>query len=197
MTKQEKLSKISNNLTVAIAEEKARRAAAEAEYYANVHRLQKGAQEMKEAVYNEPDEPQGEQEQPVVWADGKQHTAAIVARRILRKLPPIPYNCSVDISINHYTEGIVSLQVKGYNPNRKGHEFAEVWINGYEDEEKQAEIVAAWFKNTEDLFAFKPDNGHVAEPIAHALDAIWGGSDPVSELNDIVDGVVRKEADNE
>lgn len=197
MTKQEKLSKINNSLAIAIAEEKAKKAAAEAAYHENVHRLQKGAQEMREAVYNEPDEPQEEQEQPVVWTDGRQHTAAIVARRILRKLPKIPYNCSVDISINHYTKDMVSIQVKGYNPNRKGNEFTEMWLNGAESEEQQAETVAGWFKETEEMFAFKPNNDHLAEPIARALDAIWGGGDPVAELNDIVDGVVRKEADNE
>lgn len=195
MTKSEKIAKINAKLTADIAALKAQREQTIADYYAKVAELQRAACEAKNAATD--DEPQEEQEQPVVWTDGKQHTAVIVARRILRKLPPIPYNCSVDISVNHYTKNMVSIQVTGYNPNRKGNEFTDMWLNGVESEEQQAEIVAGWFKETEEMFAVKPTNDHVAEPIARALDAIWGGGDPVGELNDIVDGVARKEADNE
>lgn len=197
MTKSEKIAQINAKLTADIAAVKAQKEQTIADYYAKVAELQRAACEAKNAATDdEPGEPQ-DNDQPAQWLNGKQHTAAIVARRILRKLPPIPYNCSVDISINHYTKDMVSIQVKGYNPNRKGNEFSEMWLNGYEDEDKQAEIVAGWFKATEELFAVKPTNDHLAEPIARALDAIWGGGDPVGELNDIVDGVARKEADNE
>jgi hypothetical protein len=195
MTKSEKIAQINAKLTADIAAVKAQKEQTIADYYAKVAELQRAACEAKNAAND--DEPQEEQEQPVVWTDGKQHTAAIVARRILRKLPKIPYNCSVDISINHYTKDMVSIQVKGYNPNRKGNEFTDMWLNGVESEEQQAETVAGWFKETEEMFAFKPNNDHLAEPVERALDAIWGGGAPVGELNDIVDGVVRKEADNE
>lgn len=88
MTKQEKLSKINNKLDVSIAEEKAKKAAADAEYYAILHRLREGAQEMREAVFNEPDDPQ-DNDQPTQWLNGEQWSCAVVARRILNKLPKL------------------------------------------------------------------------------------------------------------
>lgn len=71
-----------------IAEAKATRAKAEANYYANVLDLQKSAQEMREAVNKEPDEPQ-DGDQPTVWLNGEQWSCAVVARRILNKLPKL------------------------------------------------------------------------------------------------------------
>lgn len=88
MTKQEKLSKINNELIVAIAAEKAKRAKAEADYHTNVRDLQRSAQEMRESVQNEPDEPQ-DNEQPTQWINGEQWSCAVVARRILNKLPKL------------------------------------------------------------------------------------------------------------
>jgi hypothetical protein len=73
---------------VAIAKEKAIRAKAETDYYTNVHHLQKEAQEMSEAVYKEPDEPQ-DGDQPTQWLNGEQWSCAVVARRILNKLPKL------------------------------------------------------------------------------------------------------------
>ena len=89
MTKQEKLSRINNELTVAIAAEKAIRAKAEADYYANVRDLQRSAQEVRESVQNEPDDPEEPQEQQTQWLDGTQWSCAVVARRILNKLPKL------------------------------------------------------------------------------------------------------------
>ena len=194
MTKQEKIAQINAKLTADIAAAKAQKEQTIAEYYAKVAELQRTACEAKNTATD--DEPMATIEEPIVWLDGSQHTAAIVARRILRKLPTIPYSCSIDISVNHYTQDMISLQVKAYNPNKEGNMFAEMWINGFEDESRQAEIVDGWIKETESLFTYKQDNSHVAEPFGRALDAIFGGN-PVDELNDIVDGVVRKEADNE
>ena len=191
MTKQEKLSRINNNLTVAIAEAKATRAKAEADYYANVRDLQRGAQEMREAVNNEPEEPQ-DGDQPTVWLNGEQWTAAVVARRILNKLPSIPYNCSFDISLNHYTEEGISVQIKAYNPHCKEKCFEDVWLCKYNEPEKQAADISDWLERAEKLLSCKPTNDHVAEPLGHALDTMFGGN-PLDDFPTLE----RKEADNE
>ena len=191
MTKQEKLSRINNNLTVAIAAEKARRAAAEADYYARVHRLQKGAQEMREAVNNEPDEPQ-ENDQPTQWLNGEQWTAAVVARRILNKLPNIPYNCSVDIALNHYAEDGISLQIKSYTPHCKEKCFEEVWLCKGDEPEKQAADISDWLERAEKLLSCNPTNDHVAEPFRRSFDAIFGGN-PLDDFPTLE----RKEPSNE
>lgn len=189
MTKSEKIAQINAKLTADITAVKAQKEQTIADYYAKVAELQRAACEAKNAAKD--DEPQEEQEQPVVWTDGHQHTAAIVARRILRKLPPIPYNCSIDISVNHYTKDMISLQVKGYNPNREGNAFTEVWLSGAESVEQQEEAVSGWIKETESLFAYKPDNSHVAEPIGSLLDNVFGGN-PLDDFP-----TIRKEAGNE
>lgn len=191
MTKQEKLSKINNELTVAIAAEKATRAKAEANYYANVRDLQRGAQEMREAVYNEPDEPQ-DNDQPTVWLNGEQWSCAVVARRILNKLPKIPYNCSIDIALNHYAEDGISLQLKAYNPHCKEKCFEEVWLCKGDEPEKQAADISDWLERAEKLLSCKPSNDHVAEPIGSALDAMFRGN-PLDDFPTLE----RKEADNE
>lgn len=190
MTKNEKLSKIDNELTVAIAAEKVTRAKAEADYYANVRDLQRGAQEMREAVYNEPEEPQ-DGDQPTVWLNGEQWTAAVVARRILKKLPSIPYNCSIDISFLHYTENGINLQLKAYNPNRKGNCFESLWMYEHDEPEKQAADISDWMERVDKLLSYKPTNDHVEEPIGSALDAMFGGN-PLDDFP-----TLRKEAENE
>ena len=191
MTKQEKLSRINNNLTVAIAEAKATRAKAEADYYANVRDLQRGAQEMRESVQNEPDDPQ-ENDQPTQWLNGEKWTAAVVARRILNKLPDIPYNCSVDIALNHYAEDGITLQLKAYNPHRNEKCFEEVWLCKDDEHEKQAADISDWLERAGKLLACKPSNDHVAEPLGHALDAMFGG-DPLDDFPTLE----KKEANNE
>lgn len=147
MTKSEKLSKINNNLVIAIAEEKAKRAAAESEYYATVHRLQKGAQEMREAVYNEPDE----QEEPTVWLDGSQHSAVIVARRVLRKLPHLNYKKeSFRISISPSYFGGCGLRLVYINTidDAKGCASCELYAKDTQDE--QAKKIDLWLKDTDE-----------------------------------------------
>lgn len=157
MTKSEKLSKINNNLIVAIAEEKAKKAAAESEYYATVHRLQKGAQEMREAVYNEPDEqeePQGQdepQEQPTVWLDGSQHSAVIVARRVLRKLPRLNYKKeTISISLTPSYFGGCSLEIKYINTIDKFEGYKSCTLYATKDTpEEQSEKIDQWLKDVE------------------------------------------------
>lgn len=191
MTKQEKIAEINAKLTADIAAAKAQKEQTIADYYAKVAELQRAACDAKNHAVDD-DEHETASENPVVWVDGKQHTAVIVARRILRKLPSIPYNCSIDISLLHYTENGVSLQVKAYNPDRKGNCFESLWMYEHDEPEKQAADISDWLERTEKLLACKPDNDHVAEPIASALDAMFGGN-PLDDFPTLD----RKEADNE
>lgn len=148
MTKREKLSKINNNLIVALAEENAKKAAAESEYYATVHRLQQGAQEMREAVYNEPDE---QEEQPTVWLDGSQHSAVIVARRVLRKLPRLNYKKeTIIISLTPSYFGGCSLEVKYINTIDKSEGYKSCTLYATKDTpEEQSDKIDQWLKDVE------------------------------------------------
>lgn len=149
MTKQEKLSKISNNLAVAIAEEKAKKVAAEAEYYANVHRLQKGAQEMREAVANEPDEPQ-ENDQPTQWLNGEQWSCAVVARRILNKLPKLNFpKESIYIEISPSYFGGCALSFRYINTIDKASGVTSCELLSKDTSEEQEKKVDLWLKDVE------------------------------------------------
>lgn len=149
MTKQEKLSKISNNLQVAIAEEKAKKAAAEAEYYVRVHRLQKGAQEMREAVYNEPEEPQ-DNDQPTQWLNGEQWNCAVVARRILNKLPKLNHpkeSFYIELSPSYF--GGCGLSFRYINTIDKASGVTSCELLAKDTPEEQAAKVDLWLKDVE------------------------------------------------
>lgn len=149
MTKQEKLARINNELTISIAEEKARKAAAEADYYANVHRLQKGAQEMRDAIYKEPDEPQ-DGDQPTQWLNGEQWTAAVVARRILNKLPKLNYpkeSFYIEISPSYF--GGCGLSFRYINTINKASGVTSCELTANDEPEEQAQKIDCWLKKVE------------------------------------------------
>lgn len=149
MTKQEKLARINNNLTIAIAEEKAKRAKADADYYANVRDLQKGAQEMREAVNREPEEPQ-EGDQPTQWLNGEQWSCAVVARRILNKLPRLTHpkeSFYIEISPSYFGGCGLSFRYINTIDKAKGVTSCELLAN--DEPEEQAHRVDLWMKEVE------------------------------------------------
>ena len=191
MKKSEKIEEINNRLKIAIASEKTKLAEAEVEYRKSVTSLMAKAQIKREEATDDPEEPQ-DGDKPTVWLNGEQWSCAVVARRILNKLPKIPYNCSVDISLLHYTEKGVSLQIKAYNPHRKENCFESRWLYEHDEPEKQAADISDWLERAENLFAYKPANDHVAEPLGSALDSFFGGN-PLDEFPTLG----REEAGNE
>lgn len=149
MTKQEKLSKINNELTVAIAAEKAKRAKADADYYANVRDLQKGAQEMREAVCREPDEPQ-DGDQPTQWFNGEQWSCAVVARRILNKLPKLNYpRESFYIEISPSYSGGCGLSFRYINTIDKASGITSCELLSRQEPGEQEAKVDLWLKEVE------------------------------------------------
>lgn len=149
MTKQEKLGRINNELTVAIAAEKAKRAKAEADYYANVRDLQKGAQEVRKSVQNEPDEPQ-DNDQPTVWLNGEQWTCAVVARRILNKLPKLNYpkeSFYIEISPSYF--GGCGLSFRYINTIDKASGLTSCELLSRQDPEEQAQKIDLWLEEVE------------------------------------------------
>lgn len=150
MTKQEKLSKINNELTVAIAKEKAIRAKAEADYYANVRDLQSGAQEMRESVYNEPGDPDEPQEQQTQWLNGEQWSCAVVARRILNKLPKLNSTReSIYIEISPSYLGGCVLSFRYINTIDKASGLASCELRKEDEPEEQARKIDLWLKEVE------------------------------------------------
>lgn len=190
MTKKEKIAEINHRFQMAVASEKTKLAEAEVEYRKRVTCLMAQAQIKREEATDDPEEQQ-DNDKPTVWLNGEQWTAAVVARRILNKLPKIPYDCSIDISMNNYSEDGLSLQIKAYNPYCKEKCFEEVWLCNGDEPEKQAADISDWLERAGKLLACKPTNDHVEEPFGSAFDALFGGN-PLDDFP-----TIRKEADNE
>lgn len=149
MTKQEKLSKINNELIVAIAAEKAKRAKAEADYHTKVRDLQKSAQEMRESVQNEPDAPQ-DNDQPTVWLNGEQWTCAVVARRILNKLPKLnspKESFYIEISPSYF--GGCAISFRYINTIDKASGVTSCELLPRQEPEEQAQKIDLWLKEVE------------------------------------------------
>lgn len=184
MTKQEKINEINAKLTAAIAVEKAKKEQHIADYYQRVAELQQRAVEKKNAATDDPEDPKTEN--PVVWINGKQWTCAVVARRILNKLPDIPYNCAISIDIQHYNKGAISLTAKAYNPDTD-EKFLELYLASFMEAEEQASRMDKWLEDAENFFGKEATDEHVNE-----IDTLFGGN-PLDDFPSIE----RKEADNE
>ena len=185
MKKSEKISEINNRLSVAIAEEKTKLAKAELEYRERVTVLMAQAQIKREEAADDPDEPQ-DNNKPTQWLNGEQWSAAVTARRIINRLPKIPYNCAIGIDIQHYNKGAVSLAVKAYNPSPEDEKFVSLYLAGHMEDEEQAAYTEKWLEDIEKHFSVEADDEH-----AFGLNAMFGGN-PIDEIP-----TIREEAGNE
>lgn len=134
--------------------------------------------------------------QETVYCDGSEHSARIVARRLINKMPHIPIN------------GYLNVNVVRYACGDNQEYFVSVFYGDGQDNETEvfsarrhtAELEAAFMEKARRLFAEEPESGnsHVAEPMASALDAVFGGN-PVEEFDNLISDTVkdRKEGENE
>lgn len=138
----------------------------------------------------------GFQPQETVYCDGSEHSARIVARRIINKLPHIPRNGSLNVHVvwdiyGNNQEYFVSVSY-GDRLNRETEIFSA--------QRHTAELEAAFVEKARRLFAEVPESGnsHVAEPMARALDAVFGGN-PLEQVDNLISDTIKdgKEGGNE
>jgi len=138
----------------------------------------------------------GFQQRETVYCDGSEHSARIVARRLMNKMPHIPAGGFLNV---HIVED-------GFADN---HEyFVSVWYgNGLRNGNTifapgchTAESEASFFEEVRRMFDDKAEGGnsHVAEPLSRALDAVFGGN-PVEQVDNLISDTVTsgKEGGNE
>lgn len=125
----------------------------------------------------------GFQPQQAVYCDGSEHSARIVARRLINKMPHIPRNGYLNVHVLRDTyvdhpEYFVSL----FYGDRLHCENA-IFAPG----RHTAEFEAEFMEKARRLFAEEPESGnsHVAEPMASALDAVFGGN-PVEQVDNLI-----------
>ena len=150
MTKSEKIAAINAKLTADIAAEKARKEQMIADYYAKVAALQREACEAKSVATDDPEDTSQENEHPAQWLNGEQWSCAVVARRILNKLPKLNYpKESFYIEISPSYLGGCSLTFRYINTIAQDSGIVNCELTSREEPDEQAAKVVLWLKEVE------------------------------------------------
>lgn len=178
----------------AIAKYKAIMADVNAQLYADVAQIKAEIQQVKiecekqcAAAEDDP-ETMGELPRQTVYCDGSEHSARIVARRLINKMPHIPKygHLYVHVVMDTYCDSqeyYVSV-LYGDRHNNETEIFSA--------QLHTAESEAAFVEKARRMFAEEPESGnsHVADPIASALGAVFGGN-PVDQADNLISDTVK------
>lgn len=136
------------------------------------------------------DDPETMMELPqleTVYCDGSEHSARIVARRLINKMPHIPKDGYLFVHVIRDDNGafFVSISAHGKSPDDDIHEIFSKCTH-------TAEFEAAFIDKARKLFAEEKEigNSHVAEPLSRALDAVFGGN-PVEQVENLISETVK------
>lgn len=145
----------------------------------------------------EPDKEQSQlnPQQETVYCDGSEHSARIVARRLINKMPHIPAGGSISVSIIRQDDGEFFVYASEIVKNTD-----KFIITTFSKEIHDEQYEAEFFRKAREKFKSYEDkvNSHVAVPMARALDAIFGGN-PVDEVNNLISDTIKggKDGSNE
>jgi hypothetical protein len=149
MKKSERIAEINNRLNIAIASEKTNLAEAEVEYRKNVTCLLAKAQISREEATDDPEE-QKDNDQPAVWLNGEQWSCAVVARRIINKLPKLnspKESFYIEISPSYF--GGCGLSFRYINTIDKTGGYTSCELSAKDEPEDQAQKIDIWLKEVE------------------------------------------------
>jgi hypothetical protein len=149
MKKSEKISEINNRLQIAINSEKTKLAEAELEYRKRVTSLMAQAQIKRDEATDDPEEQQY-CDQPTQWLNGEQWSCAVVARRILNKLPKLnspKESFYIEISPSYF--GGCGLSFRYINTIDKASGVTSCELLAKDEPEEQAQKVDLWLKEVE------------------------------------------------
>jgi hypothetical protein len=133
--------------------------------------------------------------QETVYCDGSEHSARIVARRLINKMPHVQKGGSLSVNIIHDNDGIFFVGVFEQGEKKEDY-ISTTFAKSYHD----AEFEADFMEKARKLFEKEPESGNsnVAEPISRALDAFFGGN-PVEQVDNLISDTIKdgKEGGNE
>ena len=135
--------------------------------------------------------------QQTVYVDGSEHSARIVARRMINKMPHIPKDGYLFVHVIRDDDGdfFVSISARGKSPDDN---IAKIFSKSTHTAESESEFV----EEAREMLTMYEDNNnsnsHVAEPLSRALDAVFGGN-PVKQVENLISDNVKdgKEGENE
>lgn len=179
-----------------IAEVNAQEATTVAQLKAEIQQA-KAECEQQCAAAEDDQEPAKEQtQQETVYCDGSEHSARIVARRLINKMPHIPKNGYLSVHVVRDTYGDNQEYFVSVSCSNKINYESKI----FSAQRHTAELEAAFVEKVHRLFAEEPESGnsHVAEPMARALDAVFGGN-PVEQVDNLISDTIKngKEGGNE
>lgn len=132
-------------------------------------------------------------QQQTVYVDGSEHSARIVARRLINKMPHIPKDGYLFVHVIREDLGAFFVSISAHGNSTDIHEIFSKFTH-------TAEFEAAFIERAHRLFAEEPESGnsHVAEPLSRALDAVFG-CNPVEQVDNLISDTVKsgKEGGNE
>lgn len=133
--------------------------------------------------------------QQPVYCDGSEHSARIVARRLINKMPHIQKGGYMFVHVLKNEDGECFVSVTESSGTNDKY-VSEIFQKEYHSEEFEAEFM----EKARRIFAEEQEsgNGHVAEPMARALDDVFG-CNPVEESDNLISVTVKdgKEGGNE
>lgn len=183
-----------------LADVEARRTTEVAQLKAEIQQVKAECEQQCAAAEDDPEpdkeQPQPQPQQETVYCDGSEHSARIVARRLINKLPHIPAGGSIHVQVVEDTYADHEYFVSVSYGSRQRLYDTEIFAPG----RHTAEFEAAFVEKTRRMFAEEPESGnrHVAEPLSRALDAVFGGN-PVEQADNLISDTVKdgKEGENE
>lgn len=147
------------------------------------------------AVEDDPETAKEQAQPETVYCDGSEHSARIVARRLINKMPHIPEGGYLFAHVHADSDGGYFVCVTAGASRERGNVY-EIFTAEYHT----AEFEADFLDKCRRLFADEPESGnsHVAEPLSRALDAVFGGN-PVDQVDNLIADTVKegKEGCNE
>ena len=129
-----------------------------------------------------------QQQQETVYCDGSEHSARIVARRLINKMPHISKKGFLYVHVvGDFYDNNQEYFVSVYYGDKLNHE-TEI----FSAQRHTAELEASFVEKVRRLFEEDPESGnsHVAEPMARALDAVFGGN-PVKQVFNLISDTVK------
>lgn len=162
------------------------------------YEIQQTKSECEQQCADAEDDPETMRELPqqTVYCDGSEHSARIVARRLINKMPRIPAGGFLHV---HIVED-------GFADNHDY--FVSVWYGRGQNTintifaagRHTAKFEDDFVEKSSRMFDEEPESGnsHVAEPLSRALDAVFGGN-PVEQVDNLISDTIKdgKEGGNE
>lgn len=171
---------------------KAQLAAAVAQYKCEIQQTKAECEKLCAAAKDDPEPEKEQPQQATVYCDGSEHAARIVARRIINKMPHIQKGGYLFVHIIRNDGGCFV----GVSEQGEGDYISTVFSKDGHCEKSES----AFVEKARRLFAEEPEigNSHVAEPMASALDALFGGN-PVEQVDNLISDTIKdgKEGGNE